>query len=110
MLSKGSDKVPILAENKSDISDAVIKLKGDNKIAKQIELRTANPNATTPKEPTTKDLNNIKENIPEFTDSEAKNLSLILSLYNLPMSNTKGLDPSDETPDTKNPPACNHVI
>ena len=110
MLSKGSDKVPILAENKSDISDAVIKLKGDNKIAKQIELRTANPNATTPKEPTTKDLNNIKENIPEFTDSEAKNLSLILSLYNLPMSNTKGLDPSDETPDTKNPPACNPVI
>ena len=107
MLSKGSDKVPVLAENTSDISDSIIRLKADNKIAKQIELRTDNPNSTKPKEPTSKDLNSIKENIPEFTDSEAKNVSLILSLYNLPITSTKGLDPSDETPDTKNPPDCN---
>lgn len=110
MLSKGSDKVSVLAQNQSDISNSVIRLKSDGKIAKQIELRTVNPKSTKAKEPTTADLNTVKENIPEFTDSEAKNVSLILSLYDFTMADTKGLDPSDETPDTKNPPVCNPPI
>jgi hypothetical protein len=110
MLSKGSDKVSVLPQNQSDISDAVIRLKSDNKIAKQIEVRTVNPSKVEAKVPTSQELNSIKENIPEFTDSEAINVSILLSSLGVGFEGTQGLDPSDETPDTKNPPSCNPPI
>lgn len=104
MLSKGSDQVPVLAQNKSDISDSIIRLKYDSKIASQIKLRTQDPSV---KEVSNDELNRIKENIPDLTDSEARNASLALSSLGLNLNNMKsGLDSKDENPTTKNPPNC----
>ena len=105
MLSKGTDQVPVLPQNKSEISDAIIRLKYDSKIASQINLRTTKPDAPAPKtnKEATSNLDSIKENVPEFTDSEAKNASIILSLLGINPSNVEnGLDSQDENPTTKN--------
>jgi hypothetical protein len=108
MLSKGSDQVPVLAQNKSDISDSIIRLKYDSKIAAQINSRTVKP---TPqplnKEADKVQLETIKENVPDLTDSEARNASLVLSSLGMNLNNVKsGLDSKDENPTTKNPPTC----
>lgn len=108
MLSKGSDQVPVLAQNKSDISDSIIRLKYDSKIAAQINSRTVKP---TPqplnKEADKVQLEAIKENVPDLTDSEARNASLVLSSLGMNLNNVKsGLDSKDENPTTKNPPTC----
>jgi hypothetical protein len=108
MLSKGSDQVPVLAQNKSDISDSIIRLKYDSKIAAQINSRTVKP---TPqplnKEADKVQLETIKENVPDLTDSEARNASLVLSSLGMNLNNVKsGLDSKDENPTTKNPPIC----
>ena len=108
MLSKGSDQVPVLEQNKSDISDSIIRLKYDSKIAAQINSRTVKP---TPqplnKEADKVQLEAIKENVPDLTDSEARNASLVLSSLGMNLNNVKsGLDSKDENPTTKNPPTC----
>ena len=106
MLTKASDKVPVLVQNKSDISDSVIKLTYDRRVMKQLEIRTVNPKAVNPVEVTTEDINTIKENNQDFTDSEAKNAYLILSSLNRVSDKTKDLDIQDQQPGTQNPADC----
>jgi hypothetical protein len=107
MLTQAANRVPVLPQNKSDISDAVIKLTYDNNVMSQLDLRTANPKASEPINISENQINQMKESNKEFTDSEAKNALLILNSLGLTLGDTKDLDERDHTPETKNPPPCN---
>ena len=107
MLTQAANRVPVLPQNKSDISDAVIKLTYDKNVMTQLDLRTANPKASQPINISENQINQIKESNKEFTDSEAKNALLILNSLGLTLGDTKDLDERDHTPETKNPPPCN---
>ena len=106
MLTQAANRVPVLPQNKSDISDAVIKLTYDNNVMSQLDLRTANPKASEPINISENQINEFKQTNKEFTDSEAKNALLILNSLGLTLGDTKNLDDRDHTPETKNPPPC----
>ena len=106
MLTQAANRVPVLPQNKSDISDAVIKLTYDNNVMSQLDLRTANPKASEPINISENQINEFKQTNKEFTDSEAKNALLILNSLGLTLGDTKNLDDRDQTPETKNPPPC----
>ena len=106
MLTQAANQVPVLPQNKSEISDAVIKLTYDKKVMTQLDLRTTNPKASQPINISENEINQMKESNKEFTDSEAKNALLILNSLGLTLGETKDLDDKDHNPTTKNLPPC----